>query len=120
MPVKPPHSSPTDSTGVVIPNTGTPIEYDAVVLELVPLAHRNPATDTMVEHRSLPPSPLGQVGKAKEDRAARVAKGEAGTSVRLLPLCGPSMVSFFPRPPRPSLLHVFCVSRDRLTWVLPM
>src|SRR5215470_20359184 len=28
-------SSPTDSTGVVIPNTGTLIEYDAVALELV-------------------------------------------------------------------------------------
>jgi hypothetical protein len=35
MPVKPPRSSPTDSTGVVIPNTGTLIEYDAVALELV-------------------------------------------------------------------------------------
>ena len=28
-------SSPTDSTGVAIPNTGTLIEYDAVALELV-------------------------------------------------------------------------------------
>jgi hypothetical protein len=32
-------SSPTDSTGVVIPNTGTLIGYDAVALELVLLAH---------------------------------------------------------------------------------
>ena len=39
MPVKPPRSSPTDSTSVVIPNTGTLIEYDAVALELVLLAH---------------------------------------------------------------------------------
>ena len=39
MPVKPPRSSPTDSTGVVIPNTGTLIEYDAVALELVLWAH---------------------------------------------------------------------------------
>jgi hypothetical protein len=39
MPVKPPRSSPTDSTGVVIPNTGTLIEHDAVALELVLLAH---------------------------------------------------------------------------------
>jgi hypothetical protein len=39
MPVKPPRSSPTDSTGVVIPNAGTLIEYDAVALELVLLAH---------------------------------------------------------------------------------
>ena len=39
MPVKSRRSSPTDSTGVVIPNTGTLIEYDAVALELVLLAH---------------------------------------------------------------------------------
>jgi hypothetical protein len=35
MPVKPPRSSPTDSTGVAIPTPETLIEYDAVALELV-------------------------------------------------------------------------------------
>jgi hypothetical protein len=44
------------------------------------MLHRNAAmgcqlTDTMVEHQSLPPCPLGQVGMARVDRAARVAKG---------------------------------------------
>jgi hypothetical protein len=32
MPLKPPHSSPTDSTGVTIPNARTLTEYDAVAL----------------------------------------------------------------------------------------
>jgi hypothetical protein len=35
MPLKPPRSSPTDSTGVAIPNAKTLTEYDAVALELV-------------------------------------------------------------------------------------
>jgi hypothetical protein len=35
-------------------------------------------TDTMVEHHSLAPSPPWQVGMARVDRAARVAKGSEG------------------------------------------
>jgi hypothetical protein len=35
MPLNPPRSSPTDSTGVAIPNAKTLTEYDAVALELV-------------------------------------------------------------------------------------
>jgi hypothetical protein len=38
-------------------------------------------TDTMVEHRSLAPSPLGRVGMARADRAARVAKGQRGAAI---------------------------------------
>jgi hypothetical protein len=39
-------------------------------------------TDTMVDHSSLPPfAPLGQVGMARVDRAARVAKGQRGAAI---------------------------------------
>src|SRR5215470_9768488 len=77
MPVKPPRSSPTDSTGVVIPNKGMLIEYDAVALELVLLAHGNPATHTMVEHRSLAPSPPW-AGRDGEGRSG--SKGGEGSA----------------------------------------
>jgi hypothetical protein len=65
MPVKPPRSSPTDSTGVAIPNIGTLIEYDAVAPELV--REHSWLTETWRPTRWLsigpwPLCPLGQVG----------------------------------------------------------
>jgi hypothetical protein len=92
MPVKPPRSSPTDSTGVAIPNTGTLIDYDTVALELVRYGHGNPATDTMVEHRSLAPSPHWP-GRDGEGRSgSKGGEGPARGDNRMFPR---NWVSFF-------------------------
>jgi len=77
---KPP-ASPRLTAVVAIPNS-IAIEYDAVALELVrEHPHRliesgsrqqpRQRTNTMVDHRTLPPSPLWAGTDAKEDRVAQ-------------------------------------------------
>ena len=45
------------------------------------LGSPKPATDTMVEHRSLPPSPPWAGRDGEGDRAARVVKGQRGAAI---------------------------------------
>ena len=54
-------------------------------------------TGTMAEHRSLPLRPLGQVGMARVDRAARVAKGQRGAVIDVLRTGGSPFSADHPR-----------------------